>query len=173
MIENQVTFLILCPELNTGGLLSTFNSIKGSYPDSPCLCVVGNNATAQDVKEFATICPIVKAGGTITSLINLGVKKTNTKYCYVIMAGCLVRNTILKKYDVFLKDEKDILYSVVDRSAWLFPDATINGMLLGKHIMQEVGDFSDDHGIMESKLLWAGNAIAHGYKLKGIVGTKL
>lgn len=173
MIQNNVTFLILCPELNVGGLRSTVNSIKSSYPDVPYLCMLGSNANAQDVKEFKGICPVAKAGGTITSMINAGVKKTKTQYCYVICAGCLARNTILKKYDLFLKDEKDVLYSVVDRSAWLFPDATINGMLLGKSMMKEVGDFPDGDSIVNSKLWWSGLAIEKGYKLKGIVGTKL
>lgn len=173
MIQNNVTFLVLCPELNVGGLRSTVNSIKSSYPGVPYLCMLGDNANAKDVKEFSGICPVAKAGGTITSLINTGIKKSKTKYCYIVCAGCLIRNTILKKYDLFLKDEKEVLYSVVDKNAWLFPDATINGMLLGKHVMKEVGDFPDDQSIVHSKLWWSALAIEKGYKLKGIVGTKL
>jgi hypothetical protein len=173
MIQNNVTFLILCPELNVGGLRSTVNSIKSSYPGVPYLCMLGSNANAQDVKEFKAMCPIVKAGSTITSMINTGMKKIKTQYCYSIVAGCMARNTLLKKYDLFLKNEKDVLYSVVDMNAWLFPDATINGMLLSKQAMKEVGDFPDGDSIVNSKLWWSGLAIEKGYKLKGVVGTKL
>jgi hypothetical protein len=58
-------------------------------------------------------------------------------------------------------------------NAWLFPDATINGMLLSKQAMKEVGDFPDGDSIVNSKLWWSGLAIEKGYKLKGVVGTKL
>lgn len=173
MIEKNVTFLILCPELNVGGLRSTINSIKSNYPGSPYLCMLGDNANKQDIKEFNDICPTIKAGDTITSLINIGIKNSQTKYCYVVCAGCLIRNNILRKYGTFLKNDKDILYSVVDQNAWLLPDATINGMLLSKHAMDEIGYFPDDQSIMQSKLLWSALAIEKGYKLKGIVGTKL
>jgi hypothetical protein len=173
MIQNSVTFLILCPELNVGGLRSTVNSIKANFPESPQLCVVGDNADSRDMNEIAEMCPVVRAGATITSLINTGVKKSKTRWCFVIMSGCQTRNTLFKKYDTFLKDEKDVLYSVVDKNAWLFHDATINGMLLSKTMMKEVGDFLDDSSIIDSKIWWSAQAIEKGYKLKGIVGTKL
>lgn len=174
MIENNVTFLILCPELNVGGLRSTVNSIKSSFPEIPYICMVGENADSEDVREFTAICPVVKAGNTITSLINAGVKKSKTKWTFVIMAGCLARYSMFKKYNTFLKNEKDVLYSVVDKNAWLFHDATINGMLLSKTMLKEVGDFPDiEHSILDSKTWWGASAIQKGYKLKGIVGTKL
>lgn len=174
MIENHVTFLILCPELNIGGLRSTVNTIKNNFPDAPHVCMVGDNAKSEDILEIGKMCDAVKAGTTITSLINTGVKNTKTKWSFVIMAGCFARVSMFKKYNIFLKDKKDILYSVVDRNAWLFPDATINGMLLSKSMLDEIGDFPDDaHSIINSKTWWSAKAMEKGYSFKGIVGTKL
>jgi hypothetical protein len=172
-IEDSVTFLILCPELNVGGLRSTVNSIKNHFPETSYLCVVGDNANSEDIKEISKMCPVVKAENTITSLINTGIKKTKTTWCFIVMAGCFIRNTILKKYNFFLNHEKEILYSVVDKNAWLFPDATINGMLLSKNMLKEVGDFPDEPTIVESKTWWTVLAKEKGYNFKGIVGTKI
>jgi hypothetical protein len=174
MIENSITFLILCPELNYGGLRSTVSSVKSNFAKSNIICMVGTNANAEDMREIGRLCPVIKAGNTITSLINSGVKKIKTEWCFLIMSGCMTRNTMLRKYNAFLKNEKEILYSVVDKSTWLFPDSTINGMLLNKQIIKEVGDFPDDEeNIVNSKLVWSSKALEKGYKFKGIVGTKL
>jgi hypothetical protein len=174
MIENDVSFLILCPELNVGGLKSTASSIKCNFPNSPRICMVGSNANEVDLAELGKYCPVHKGGGTILSLINEGVMKFSTRWCFVLMAGCMVRSSLFKKYDIFLKSDKDVLYSAVGVDHWLFPDATINGMLLSKGMLEDVGLFPDSGlSIADSKVWWSILAADKGYVFKAIVGTKL
>lgn len=173
MIEDNLCFIVLCPELNTGGLKQTVSSIKLNFPNCSCLCVVGENATPDDLKEISKICVVSKAGATITSLINVGVNESKKKWCFIIMSGVLVRPTILKKYNYFLKDEKDILYSVVNNKTWTFDSATINGILLHKNAIKDIGNFIDEDSISNTKSHWGALALEKGYKLKGIVGNKI
>lgn len=173
MIEKDVTFLILCPDLNTAGLKDTVKSIKTHFPEVPYYCIVGSNAKLEDLQEINKICSVLKAENTITSLLNFGVKKSKTKWCFTVMSGCFVKNGIFRKYNLFLNHDKEILYSVVDLKSWLFMNATINGMLLSRDALLEIGSFPNDCSIPESKAWWQCSAVEKGYKLKGIVGTKL
>lgn len=172
-LENNLAFVILCPELNISGLRSTVSSIRASFANSPCLCVVAENANEQDVTEIGHICPVQKGKNTFTSLINCGIRKSTKEWNFIIVAGNILRASMLNKYTYFLKEDKEVLYAVVDRNAWRFEDATINGMLIGKKTLKEVGDFPDDESLIFSKLAWSATANEKGYKLKGLVGVKI
>jgi hypothetical protein len=172
-IEDKVSFLVLCPELNVGGLRSTISSIKSNFHNIDYMCVLGENATDFDMKEIGKMTPFIKGGNTITSLINNGIKKSKKEWIYIIVAGVLLRPTIFRKYETFLKNDTDIMYQVTNKTTWLFSDATINGILINKKAIKEVGDFTDEDNIVNSKLLWAAKAIEKGFKFRGLVGIKL
>jgi hypothetical protein len=172
-LEENFAFLILCPDLNTGGLRTTVSSIKSSHPETPYLCVTGDHANAQDVEELNRVCPVIKAGKKFTDLINEGVKKLPREWGLVVVAGNVVRPSLLRKYSHFLTEDKEVLYAVASRSTWMFEDATINGLLVSKKAIGEVGDFPDSESLTFSKLMWSAAASKKGYKLKGLVGVKL
>ena len=70
-MDKNFGFVILCPERNIGGLKNTINSIKHSYSNSSCVCVVGDDANTEEFKEMNNLCETHKGKNTITSLINL------------------------------------------------------------------------------------------------------
>jgi hypothetical protein len=172
-IEDKVSFLVLCPELNIGGLRSTISSIKSNFPKNDYMCVLGENANDIDMCEILKITPVMKGGNTITSLMNNGIKQSKKEWVYIIVAGVMLRPTIFRKYETFLTNETDIMYQITNKTTWLFPDATINGILINKKAIKEVGDFPDEENIVNSKLVWGATALEKGFKFRGLVGVKL
>jgi hypothetical protein len=169
--ESNFGVTILCPDLNSGGLKYTTNSIKATFPSIDRICMVGSNAKTIDITYLSNICQIKKAGKTITSLIDDGICSLNKEWCLVVMAGSIIRYNIFKKYKYFAED-KDILFPVIDKK-FLFPEASINGILMRKETYEDVGKFGDSvEDIREAKLIWAAKALEKGYKLKGIVGAR-
>jgi hypothetical protein len=115
----------------------------------------------------------MKGGNTITSLMNNGIKQSKKEWVYIIVAGVMLRPTIFRKYETFLTNETDIMYQITNKTTWLFPDATINGILINKKAIKEVGDFPDEENIVNSKLVWGATALEKGFKFRGLVGVKL
>lgn len=65
------------------------------------------------------------------------------------------------------------MYPVVDRKH-AFDEATINGILMPKQAINEVGPFGDNNrSIQLVKMLWALQALNKGYKFKALVGARL
>ena len=169
--ESNFGVVILCPDLNSGGLKYTTNSIKAYFSQTQHVCTVGDNATASDVNHLSNFCQIKKCGKTITSLIDGGIKYLSKEWCLVVVSGSLVKFNIFKKYGYFA-EEKDILFPVIDKK-YLFHEASINGILMKKQTYEDVGDFGDDfEDIKNVKLAWGAKALEKGYKLKGIVGAR-
>jgi hypothetical protein len=91
----------------------------------------------------------------------------------VVIAGTFLRQNSLKKHKLFCKSDKDILFPVVDFK-WAFDEASINGLMMTKKAMEEIGPFGsgiEDFNLV--KLLWALEAIAKNYKFKSLVGGRL
>jgi hypothetical protein len=172
-ISTSVDFIILCPERNYGGLKSTVHSIQGSMPESSILCVVGKDASNEEIKEFSNLCPIVKSGKTYTSLMNTGLSKCkkSSEWQIIVMAGMTVRYGAIKRYDTFCTDKKQIFYQIIDRK-WKFNEASIHGLCMQKQAFQEIGPFDEEEDNLQLvKLLWANQAFNKGYQLRGLVGV--
>lgn len=174
-----MSVIILCPERNIAGLKCSVGSIKRHFYDREIICVTGKNVIAEDVKEMKSICPVYKGKNTITSLINVGMKKIKGEWGFIMYVGSYVRPGMEKKIVRFVESPKDVLYPVVDRKI-NFVDGSSNGILLNKTTFKEVGDFADEpmykfgtNDFELAKLLWAMDAIEHGCKFKGIVGLKI
>lgn len=164
-------FIILNPESNPAALRTTVRTIESNFKECSLLCVVGKDAKEQ--QENKRYAPIVEGGKTITSLIDAGVEATKKEWCMIIQAGTYLRSTSLKKYEYFQREEKEILYPVVDR-IYAFDEASINGLVMPKSAIKEVGKFGDNnHSIQLVKLLWGIQAIDKGYKFKALVGARL
>jgi hypothetical protein len=171
--------VILCPDRNLGGLKNSVGSIQHYYSEKEVICVVGQNTTPQDLKEFKLLCPTHKGDTTITSLINLGMKKNKHEWAFLIFAGSRMPPNVQRKFDYFCKNDSDVLFPVIDRK-WSFAEGSFNGVLLNTKFFQQVGDFpciaspSPDVNDFElAKALWAATAMINGAQFKGIVGLKI
>lgn len=172
-------FVILCPDKNLENLKNTVKSIRSVYPDSLYLCVVGNDVKKDELTAMLAICDTHKGKDTITSLINTGMKKTKSDWNVIVFAGTWLKLAIQRKFNLFAKDEKDILFSVVE-GKYDFVDGSMNGIIIHKKTFAEVGDFAASPLLGEKvsemeivKLFWALDAIEKGCKFKAIVGMRI
>lgn len=171
-------FIVLCPERNLGGFNNTIRSILYQYPNAKIIGVVGNNATEQEVAEMNIRCTTVVGIDTITSLINAGMKNSEALWNVIVFAGSWVRGGLYRKFDAFVKNKKDILFSVVD-GRYNFVDGSMNGIIIHKDTFDEVGDFSntmlkDGYNNLEMiKLWWSLEALDKGCIFKAIIGLKI
>lgn len=168
--EIDYGFVILCPERNLGGLMATVRSARSHFNTS-IICVMPAETTKKELSEFAQVCPVVKGKGTYTSLINIGVKKSDKPWNFIIMAGSTFKPRFCHKYGYFIENEKDVLFPIVDFKCD-FVDATLNGILLHKNAIKEVGEFEDIE-LPLSKLFWSLRAIEKGYKFKALAGARV
>lgn len=169
--EFDFGFVILCPERNLGGLMATVRSARSHFEQASILCMLPDNTTKKELAEFAEVCPVVKGGQTYTSLINMGVKKSEKPWNFIIMAGSTFKPRFYHKYGYFLEDEKDVMFPIVDFQCD-FADATLNGILLHKNAIKEVGGFEDAE-LSWSKLTWSLKAIDKGYRFKALAGARV
>ena len=175
-------FVIISPEANFGLIKSTVRSIEGRYKNVPFCCVVGKSVSPYQIREIKEICPnVYKGKGTVTSLINQGIKKGNSCWKYVLLEGVTMTSSMDKKYKTFIGSEKDILYPIItdyDRQGrplkcyTSFEEATLNGMFIHQKTFKEVGNFSDNP-IKVSKLFWMLDAAEKGCMFKAILGAKV
>jgi hypothetical protein len=172
LTDHNFGVIVLCPDCNYAGLRLTVNSLKSDFPGIPYIAVVEKNAHVENIKTLEKYCHVYKAGETITSLIDCGMSKMNSLWRLIVVSGTPIRYSILKKFKLFITDEKDIVFPVINRK-YLWDESSINGIFLHKNAC-EIGEFGDEAvDISEAKLLWAGKAIDKGYKFKGIVGGRL
>jgi hypothetical protein len=175
-------FVILSPEANYGLIKSTVRSIRGRYKDVAYCCVVGGRTSPKRMQEIKKICPdLYKGKGTITSLINQGVKKGDSCWKYIIFEGVTMSPNRDKKYKSFIESEKNILYPIItdyDRQGnplkcyTDFDEATLNGLFIHQKTLKEVGDFTDNP-LNISKLFWMLEAADKGCTFKAILGAKV
>lgn len=171
-------FVILCPERNLGGLQNTVNSIRRTYPKSPHLCVVGKDAIKQELDEMSRFCKTIQGENTITSLINRGMAEVEADWNAIVFAGSWITSGLYRKFCLFVKDQRDILFPVVNRKT-NFVEGSMNGLIVHRETFREVGKLP---GIMHKtgvndlellKLFWAIAAIDKGCHFKAIVGMKV
>lgn len=165
-------FIILCSERRINLLLSTANSIKNRYPGVPYICVTDDSAKSIDLKEMKSICPTYKGKNTFSSLINVGVKNAKPDWNFIVFAGSTIRSKLNERFSIFIEDEKDILFPIVDQK-YDFINGTLNGLFFHKNVMKEVGKIEEEGSLEFVKTMWAGNAIAKGYRFKAIASTRV
>jgi len=174
-------FVILSPEHNTARVASTMRSIQNYHRNKNVVCAVGEDTTATEMKELKKICPNVWRGkDTITSLINVGMKRGFKGWNMLVMEGVWARKPVAIKYSIFIENEKNILYPViVDRNREGkptkiyrdFDECSLNGIFIHQETFKEVGEFPDYGEIKKSKFLWHVAAKDCGCKFKGIFGA--
>jgi hypothetical protein len=165
-------FIILCSERRFNLLLSTANSIKNRYEKVPYICVTDDTAKAIDIKEMKTVCDTFKGKNTFSSLINTGIKNAKTDWNFIIFAGSTVGAKLNEKYEIFVEDEKDILFPIVDQK-YDFVNGSLNGLFFHKKAMKEIGNIGEEGSLEFVKTMWAAKAIIKGYKFKAIANIKI
>jgi len=181
-LEPDFGFVIVSPDHNFGLIRSTAAGLRNHYPTKHVTCAVPDKTAKIDIDEIKTVCPnVVKGKATVTSLINVGIKKGFKGWNILLMEGSLIRKDIHKKLMYFVKGEKDILFPIVTdydyqgkpiRIYGNIVDSTLNGFTIHQKTFKEIGDFSDNP--MEiSRLFWALNAVDKGCNFKGILGAKI
>ena len=179
----NVGFIILSPELNTGRLKSTRNSIWNQYDQAtPIVCVAPKSAPAGELKAAKELCDVQKGKDTITSLINAGFKHGSKEWNIVIMEGTWIRSHVDRKYSCFLEDEKDIFFPIVtdydiqgkpSRIYDTFWECSLNGIMIHQKTFKQVGDFEDGESLELSRLGWTEQAQSMGFRFKAVLGAKL
>ena len=170
-ITDSLGVIVLNPESDPSSLRITVKTVRDNFPTATIQCAVGKKH--YDLAELQRHCQVTVGGDTITSLIDAGLKANKKKWSFILSSGTFLRHYSLRKYECFCKNEKDILFPVVDRK-WTFDEATINGLLMPTQVHKDVGPLGDgNHDIHLVKLLWWLDAHAKGYKFKALVGARL
>jgi hypothetical protein len=171
-------FVVLCPEKNIGGMKVTVSSIKHAYEKAPFLCCIGDDVTESELTACQGICETHVGGNTITSLINKGIRESKADWNFLVFAGGWIKSNIYRKFDLFVKDEKDILFQVIDGKDD-FVGGSMNGIIIHKKSLKLAGEFptgpmmkADCNELELIKAFWAFNAIQEGCKFKAIIGMR-
>lgn len=175
----DIGFLILSPDRNVAGLKNSVGSIKHHSYNRESICVVGSDANAKDIKDMKVYCPTYKGQNTITSLVNVGMKKLKHDWAFIMFGGSRIHQYIERKFEYFCKSESDILFPTAE-GKYDFVEGSFNGVLINTHFFKKVGDFpaatmrKDGLNDFEfAKLLWALDACQHGATFKAIVGMRV
>lgn len=175
----DVGFIILCPDRNTGGLRNSVGGVRHHSYDRECIAVVPGDTTPKEVKEMKEHCPIWKGKDTITSLVNVGMKRVKHEWGFIMFAGSRIPAFLERKFSTFATSEKDILFPVVEKR-YDFISGSFNGVLINSDFFKKVGNFTE--GALEkqgmndfemAKFLWTAAALEHDAKFKGIVGMRV
>jgi hypothetical protein len=178
----MINFIILSPEPNIGRLKGTIRSIKNNYGEqSKMICSIEKSIKKPELEEYKSLCPAFRAGQTITSLINNGIKHAYDGWNMLVIEGAWMPKNIEYRYKKWIENEKDILFPIVvnyDREGnptkifSTFADCTINGILINKKFFLSIGNLSENP-LRISREFWSYSAIEKGAKFKGILGIKI
>lgn len=176
---NKFSFIILAPEPALGLIKTSVCSLQ-RYSENIriSLPLKTTEATIQTIEELA---PVTIGGETITSLINAGFNHAND-WQIIMMAGVPITHGLIRKLNLFIENEKDILFSVVpdiDRQGKMaklnntFPTCTLNGLAINAKTFAEIGPFLEQEDLQYAKLYWAATACEYGCQFKGLVGLRM
>lgn len=175
----DIGFVVLCPDRNVAGLKNTMCSINHNTYNREAVAVVGDDATPADIKQMKEFCPTYKGKETITSLVNLGIKKLKHEWAFLVFGGSRLQPYLERKIEPFIKTEKDVLFPVVERRCD-FVSSSFNGVVINTKFFQEVGGFTEAVMMKEgmndfelAKLFWCIDALEKQAIFKGIVGLKI
>lgn len=180
--EKEINFIILSPEPNIGRLKGTVRSIKNNYKqDAKIICSVVKTIKKPQIEEMNEVCPTYKAGNTVTSILNSGIKNANDGWNMLIMEGSWLPRNIKVRYFRWLNSDSDILFPIVVnynkegkpiRIFSNFSDCTLNGVLFNKEFALKVGKFSENP-LEVSRYFWSMEAKEKGANFKAILGIKI
>jgi len=169
----QCGFVVICPSPNLGQLKTTISSLIGGYPNYSVVTVVPEGMSDLSESLCNSIGSTIEKNGSPAAQINVGIAKSPcNEWIFIIQAGSWVRTRIDIRFSRFVESEKDILFPVLKRKT-NFVDADWSGTLIHKKAVEELGPFPYNNPEKMCKILWTIDAIEHGYKFKGIIGSCL
>ena len=170
--DGGVAVQVLCPEPLFSLARLTASVTAGGLPPVPIGFVLPAKADLDECRRISGLGKVVYGGDTITSLMNAAIASSPNPWCLMVMCGGRVTMHSFKTYLGFCHDDRDILFSAVDRQVY-FPTGSISGLMVHRDALGEVGPFPDRvDDLVSAKLEWAGRAIDRGYRFKTVVGTK-
>lgn len=170
--DMDCAFAILSADGNPKHLDLTASSIRRKFERSPIMCVTIQDCREDAMSEMSSICRVVKARNTYSSMITSALSNPQAEWNFILISGSSMRSRMYRKYGCFVSSKRDILYPVVDRKM-NFVDGTINGIMFHRDTFSEVGGMLEFQSIEESKMDWGYKAACLGYTFKGIVGAGL
>ena len=162
---------MICANGNIRTLRNTIRSIQINY-SMPCIAIVDKTIYKKDTDELKKLCPIYKGKETITSLINCGFKHSFPEWNILIYSGNWIRGGLNRKYSLFIEDEKDILYPIINRQHD-FIDGSLSGLMIHRKMITQIDKFSEANPMDICKLMWALSAYEKGAKFKPILGVQI
>jgi len=174
-------YIILSLDYNIGGLKNTMRSIKNYYDDSEIVCAVNKDVSKEQFSEIKSVCDAYKGGTSITSLINKAFEKTKSEWNIIIIEGARICKGLEKKYSIWIKDYKDVVFPLViehDKNGYVknindtFYNCTLNGICINKKFYKEVGNLSENP-LEISRKFWALEAATKEAKFKTILGVRI
>jgi hypothetical protein len=180
--EIDINFVILSPDPNIGRLKGTVRSIKNNYKeDANIVCSVRKDIKKPQLDEMNDVCSTLRGGETVTSLINNGMKNSESGWTMMIMEGAWLPRNIQYRYSVWIEKETDVLFPIVvnyDKEGMptkiynTFADCTLNGMMIDRDFFLKVGKLSENP-LKISREFWAMGAAELGAVFKAILGIKI
>lgn len=145
----------------------TINCIRSYFADSTCVLVLSKKQKS-DYKNI-----VYAQDDEKLSFFNAAIKKPPSKnWNFFIFGGTIVKPSVLGKLSCFVENYKNVLFPVLDRKT-KFLQSSLNGLLIHKKALQEIGSFSKKYKHDSSKLLWYATAVEKGYDFRAIVGARL
>ena len=172
-------FIVLAPQPNLALIKTSLNNAL-RYSDNVKV-VIPIHTDVRIIRAVKELVPMVGVGGnTITSLINEGFKDANG-WQITTMAGSPLAAGLVRKLDLFIQEDNDIVYSVVsdiDRNGNIlslnntFYTCSLNGVCINAKTFKRIGNMREEGELQHVRMEWAAWALAAGCKFKGIVGLR-
>jgi hypothetical protein len=164
-------FVVLSPEPEVRSLKNTLRSIYLSYPEYPFITVASNVVPTDKLNEMKKLCnKVIKGKGTITSLLNTGLRNAPAEWVIFVCAGTWVKRKVCKNLSRFIDDDTDVVYPIVE-GVYKWKDCSLNGICINKKMIKKVGPFPEDGDLDRCKEFWALMATATCQsKFKAILG---
>ena len=169
-------FIIICNNYNIKQIADTIKSIRIYYPDYPVIISCDSTFTKEQIKNIKILeiknNVISKTSGEI-NLIDAGISDAIPNWNILLVSGSRLKTKIDKKYTLFTKSEKDILYPVINRKFY-FHESSWTGMMFSKMAYKDLGGFpAVSNDLSRSKVIFEGEGLEKGYRFVGIVGLPI
>lgn len=167
----DIAFIILSHDGDSDKVRTTYRSIRRNY-DCPVVAVMGDESHRDDVMKVEVFCRVFRGSKTITSLINAGMNNCPSPWGILAMSGAHVPKNFDSKFSIFLENENDIMFPVLDgRHGFL--EATLNGLMISRTAWEKIGPMATQNSLEICKLFWALDAVETGCRFKAVVGAKI
>ena|ERR1700753_1485119 len=158
-------FIILCFDNDPHKPATTLSTIKNWYGNVKTIVVAP--------EEFKNVHKTAKVGGgSITSLINTGMKNAPNEWNVMLFSGVRIKEKLDQRYSAFMENRRDIFFPLL----WgkhSFLEAPLNGLTIHRDTFKEIGKFADNNPLDICKMIWFLEATKIGCKFKAIAGTRM